>query len=1052
MHRLLVRQLRRSLGGATEEETLALIKELDRVDPDQIPPSLRGLVAALPDMFQRIGETYDQHDRDLTLRNRSLELSSTELTRANAKLREEAAGQKRAMDSLRRTANEILASMSRDELPDGDVGLEGLSDLMASLVGDHGAMQRELAQQKFALDQHAIVSITDANGLILYANKKFCEISEYSTEELIGQNHRLVNSGIHSPDMFDVMWKTITSGQVWHGEICNRKKNGGQYWVSATIVPIVDEQGMPRQYIGIRTDITERKAMEEALRESEQRLQIALEAGEIGLWTWNTQTDKAVFSPQWMTMLGYETHDLPHCGDTWRRLLHPEDTSAVQRALEAHFSGRAAAYEVEFRLQHKNGGWRWILAAGRLIDLDSEGRPLRMAGIHKDITDRKVVEDLLVEAVEKAESASRAKSDFLATMSHEIRTPMNGIIGMTSLLMDTPLNDEQSHFAVTVRNSAEALLGIINDILDFSKLEAGRLEFEETSFEIRPLVEGVVDLLSPRIRGRSIDLSYLVPNEARGVFRGDPGRLRQVLLNLAGNALKFTQRGGVSVIVSLLAGEGAEPILRVKVIDTGIGIPESARPRIFGTFSQADSSIGRRYGGSGLGLAISKRIVDAMGGKIGFETEEGKGSTFWFEVPLLRSDEEPFEDICENPLLDARILVVDDNPINREIFQYQLEGWGARVITVESAALGLMEVRAAQAKEMPFDLVILDHLMPGMSGLDLAAVLRSDPASSAMPLVMASSADIASLKPAVQALNINHLLSKPVRQSALLDVLMLVLGRGTRPKRIADIAEKSPVSAMPLRILVAEDNAVNQQVAVGLLTKLGHRADVADDGSEAVDLVMKGDYDLVLMDMQMPNVDGLAATALIRALPGQQSKVAIIAMTANAMAGDRDLCLSGGMDDYISKPVDRRRLGDLLGRWNSRLIDARSGRGNNVMPPISAEPALPREDPAPVPLIDIEAQQDLCETLGEESFAALVASFRNSLTMRIAQIHTATSVGDAKAAGAAAHSVKGAASNLAFSRLARAAGAIEMAALQGDSVTMELVAALQSAADETFAD
>ncbi|CAA7627115.1 response regulator [Magnetospirillum sp. UT-4] len=928
MHRLLLRQLRRALGVESEDEVERVLAGLQGGDPAALPT----VVAALPDLLKRVGDTYEQHERDLTLRQRSLELSSDELGRANAKLRAEAEAQARAIDSLRRTASEILTSMGQQAIGGEDVGLEALSGLMAALVRDRGTFQRELEQQKFALDQHAIVSITDQAGNIVYANDKFCEISEYRADELIGHNHRIVNSGLHPKEFFEDMWNTISSGRVWHGEICNRKKGGGLYWVAATIVPIRDDQGRCRQYIGIRTDIT----------------------------------------------------------------------------------------------------------------------------------DRRRIEDLLKEAVSKAEAASRAKSDFLATMSHEIRTPMNGIIGMTSLLLDTELSRDQRHFATTVRTSAEALLSIINDILDFSKMEAGKLEFEETAFEIRPLVEGVVDILGPRLKGRSIDLSYLIPQEARGVFRGDPGRLRQVLLNLAGNAVKFTEKGAVSIIVSLKAVDGDRATLRVKVTDTGVGIPDAARERLFSMFSQADASTARRFGGSGLGLAISKRIVDMLGGTIGFESREGLGSTFWFEVPLIRSSEAPTDDLPENPLLGTRILVVDDNVTNREIFQHQLESWGATVELADSAAAGLMAVRGAAMRGLPFEVVLLDHLMPGMSGLDLAAVLRADPNLAALRLLLATSEDLSQVRELTTALRIDQILVKPIRQSALLDHLMLLLGRGiertvhTRPE---DDEMKGPL--LSLKVLVAEDNAINQQVAVGLLAKLGHRADVADDGGEAVSLVEQGDYDLVLMDMQMPHMDGLAATRMIRALPGDKAKVVIIAMTANAMTGDREICLEAGMDDYIAKPIDRHRLRSVLDRWAESLLAGRQDR--DVAPstiaeetgPAAAAPCIDHDavadgGEADGPLVDAEAQADLADTLGEESFAALVASFQTSLPNRLRDIRVALDAGNAAAVAAAAHSLKGAAANLGYLRLARATGAMEAAAKAGEADLEKYYPAVVSATRLSF--
>nr|WP_249208762.1 PAS domain-containing hybrid sensor histidine kinase/response regulator [Magnetospirillum sulfuroxidans] len=1033
---MLVRQLRRALGAADDAEAEALLGALAEGDASVLPAPVARLLGGLPDLLRRVGETYDQHDRDLTLRNRSLELSSGELTKANAKLREETAAHARAITSLRQTANEILETSGKPPLAEDATGLEGLSALMSDLVRERAEFQHNLERQKFALDQHAIVSITDHTGTIIYANEKFCEISGYSVEELLGANHRVVNSGLHPREIFTDMWRTIGNGQVWRGEICNSKKDGSLYWVDATIVPILDAANRPRQYIAIRTDITTRKTMEAALRESERRLQIALDAGRIGLWSWNTRTDEAFFSDQWMAMLGYGAEELAACGDTWKALMHPDDQDATFAALNRHLEGHSPVYESEFRLHHKDGSWRWMLASGRVIDRDADGRAIRIAGVHKEITDRKQVEDMLKEAVEKAEAANRAKSEFLATMSHEIRTPMNGIIGMTGLLLDTQMTREQQHFANTVRTSAEALLSIINDILDFSKMEAGRLEFEYGPFEIRPLVEGVVDILAPRVKGRNVELTYVVPNAARGVFYGDAGRLRQVLLNLAGNAIKFTETGSVHIGIQAEPGFGDMMRLRVEVVDTGIGISDSAKSRLFTMFTQADSSTARRFGGTGLGLAISKRIIDLMDGQIGFDSVEGQGSVFWFEVSLRRSDEKSSEIEIINPLEGARLLVVDDNATNREVFQHQLEHWGALVDQVDSAAAGLLAIRQAQQGGRPYQLVLLDHHMPGMSGLDLAAVLRADPLMAELKLVLASSANPSDFRQMHAGLRLDDVLSKPVRQSALLDCLMTRLGRGQPLPEQASLASLGdmPEPILALRVLVVEDNPINQQVAVGLLAKLGHRADVADDGSEAVALVERGEYDLILMDMQMPRMDGLTATRIIRGLNSAKAEVTIIAMTANAMEGDRDACLAAGMNDYLAKPIDRHRLAAILDRWISQIIELRGGRApcvagpdNFVDEPVVQPPAMVES-----PVVDADVQADLEEALGRDSFLALLSSFRGSLPVRLGEIRAAVDGNDLVAAAAAAHSLKGAASNLGFLHLAASAGRLEQIGKNGD--------------------
>ena len=648
-------------------------------------------------------------------------------------------------------------------------------------VSERKKTEEELFKLYRATNQSPVsIVITDLNGNIEYVNPAFSNVSGYTLEEVLGQNPRVLQSGVHTKAFYADLWNTIASGNIWRGEFCNKNRNGKVFWESASIAPISDTKGKVTHYVAVKEDITEKKRI--------------------------------------------------------------------------------------------------------LVEME--------------------------EAKNVAEAAVQAKADFLANMSHEIRTPLNAIYGMTSLMLDTPLNEEQQDFIETIRGGSDTLLKVINDILDFSKIEAGKMDLEMQPFYLRGCVEDALDLLSEKAAGKLLNLAYMIEDGVPAVVVGDVTRLRQILVNLLNNALKFTDKGEVVINLDSCRVENNQHELHFSVRDTGIGIPQDKIDKLFKSFSQVDTSTTRKYGGTGLGLAISQQLAVNMGGTMWVESEESKGSTFHFTILVdAKDDVDPLvsrKDISE--LSGKRVLIVDDNATNRLILIKQTEAWDMQPLAVAS---GIEAIKLLNAGRI-FDIAILDMQMPEMDGFTLAKKIGQT-TSSVPPLIILTS--IKRQKARASDARVSAFLNKPIKTANLFNVLMEIINlapaQKREPKKLVHI-DSETAARHPLRILLAEDNAINQKVALKLLSRLGYRADLAGNGIEVIEALERQTYDVIFMDIQMPEMDGNEATQLVRKKWTTDRQPYIIAMTAHALEGDREKYIARGMDDYVSKPIRVEALVSVL--------------------------------------------------------------------------------------------------------------------------------------------
>ena len=759
------------------------------------------------------------------------------------------------------------------------------------------------------LVEHSLAGVyVIQDGRFVYVNPTMAAMHGYTREELMamGPGGQLICDEDLALVEQNIQRRESGEADALQYTYRGKRKNGDV--VHVQVYGATADYHGKRAAIGTLLDITEQKRLEQALRASEAEHRLIYDLapdmfasidGDAGIVLDCNQT--------LVRALGVSKADI--VGHPAIELYHPDCLSVVKHLFRT-FGQTGGVSDVELQLRCR-GGAKMDVSLNASAVRDDDGRIVRGILVLRDITERKQTEVELARARDDALSAARAKSAFLATMSHEIRTPMNAIIGMTGLLLDTTLAADQRDYAETIRGAGETLLEIINDILDFSKIEAGKFSIETLDFDLRSTIDEVVQLLAGRAHQKALELTALVDPAVPRTVAGDPGRLRQILTNLGGNAVKFTAAGEVIVRATVQSDSENAANVRFSVEDTGIGIAPHSLQQLFKPFSQVDHSTTRQYGGTGLGLAISKQLVELMGGTIGVESEPGRGSIFWFTLPL-RKRPTPVgpSPVDRSALRGLRVLVLDDNATNRMLLRQQLGTHGLRVDLAQSGAEGA-----------PYALVISDLLMPGMDGWEFARQVKADAALAGCPLILLTSTTQVGHATLAQQAGFAGYLTKPIREPQLLACVQSVLAYGRMfPEMPASpIVTEHHVHGGPergrTRVLVAEDNQVNQKVAVLMLEKLGCRVDVVANGQEAVDAIERLPYDVVFMDCQMPELDGLQATAEIRRRQTAGRHTPVIAMTANAMQEDRERCLAAGMDDYLPKPVTRDQLETVLRRW-----------------------------------------------------------------------------------------------------------------------------------------
>ncbi|MEN7431906.1 PAS domain S-box protein [Chromobacterium sp. TRC.1.1.SA] len=857
----------------------------------------------------------------------------------------------------------------------------------------------------------------DAAGRFLEVNERFCEVNGYARGELIGRNHLMLTGDLQDRPFWRELKQTLRRGDAWHGEICNKARDGSLRWSDTVIAPLLDGNGALERVIALRIDTTRRRLVDAEINRLSLLLSNVLSAAsEVSIIATDHDGLITVFNAGAERMLGYAQQEM--VGSCTPARFHLESEVMDRgRELSALFGEEIGGFRAFVHMPEIFGAetreWTYVRKDGSHVSVSLAVTAIRAAGgdiigyvgIATDITERRRSEAQLLQAKQLAEQANQAKSRFLANMSHEIRTPLNAVLGLLQLMQHTALDLRQRDYVSKTQTAAKSLLGLLNDILDFSKIEAGKLQLDSHPFQLDGLLRDLGVILSGNRGDKDVETVFEIDPSLPAAVSGDRLRLQQILINLAGNAMKFTERGQVVVSVVQTKRRGKLAALRFSVSDTGIGIDAEQLGRIFDGFTQAEASTARRFGGTGLGLAISQRLVRMMDGRLEAQSEPGRGSRFWFEIELETADAAPLVETDSELPADLRVLIVDDNPLMGEVLSRTLEAAGWRADYASSGDEAVRMVKAGRR----YDVALMDWKMPGMDGIEAATRIRAT--SSEPPrIIMVTAFGREALSDLPDGVDppLADLLAKPVTPQQLLDAIRRCLRGESAPP--APASSRQRLAGM--RLLLVEDNALNRQVASELLSIEGARVELAEGGLSGVELATAADadYDVVIMDMQMPDIDGLEATRRIRA---SGCDTPILAMTANATSADRADCLAAGMNDHIGKPIDINQLAP-------RLL-ALSGRSPDAEPP---------PPPQAAPVGDIEPEEWVLQRFGQqvEAMHKALRRFSPAVSRLTTDLSRQLEDGDMAQLAMTLHSLKGIAATVGASALARYAGELEQSA------------------------